>query len=158
MGLDMYIKIRKSEYKSTFRGEQVSYPAELDQAFEGNYLGMGYKSVLTTTDYKVGYWRKANAIHKWFVDNCAEGEDDCREMEISVEQLKELYSLCLQVMIDMSRAPELLPTCEGFFFGSEEYDEDYRADIEYTANLLQKMIPFLEEYGYNYTAIYQASW
>ena len=158
MGLDMYMKIRKSEYKAAFRGDQLSYPAELDQAFEGNYPGTLSKSVCITTDYEVGYWRKANAIHKWFVDNCAEGVDDCREMEVSVEQLKELYSLCLQVMVDITQAPELLPTCEGFFFGSEEYDDDYRVDIEYTVDLLQKMIPFLEKHRNDYTAVYHASW
>ena len=158
MGLDQFFRIRKGLYKSAARGEQVDYPAELDQAFEGDYPGIFGKAAFTTTDYSVGYWRKANAIHKWFVDNCAGGEDDCHEMEVSVEQLRELYSLCLQVMIDMSRAPELLPTCEGFFFGSEEYDDDYRVDIEYTVNLLQKVIPFLEEHGNNCTAIYQASW
>lgn len=26
-----------------------------------------------------GYWRKANAIHRWFVDNVQHGDDDCRE-------------------------------------------------------------------------------
>ena len=26
---------------------------------------------------QVGYWRKANQIHNWFVENVQDGEDDC---------------------------------------------------------------------------------
>src|SRR5437764_1408196 len=39
---------------------------------------------------EVAYWRKANQIHKWFVDNVQGGRDDCREYYVSPEQLKEL--------------------------------------------------------------------
>lgn len=44
------------------------------------------------------YWRKANQIHKWFVDNVQDGEDDCGEYEVSKEKLKELYDLCCEVL------------------------------------------------------------
>ena len=43
---------------------------------------------------EVGYWRKANAIHKWFVDNVQDGEDDCGYYEVSKEQLEELLHIC----------------------------------------------------------------
>lgn len=43
---------------------------------------------------EVGYWRKANAIHKWFVDNIQDGEDDCGYYEIAPEQLEELLNIC----------------------------------------------------------------
>lgn len=43
---------------------------------------------------KVGYWRKANAIHKWFVDNVQDGEDDCDCYEVSRDQLEELLDIC----------------------------------------------------------------
>jgi hypothetical protein len=46
----------------------------------------------------VMYWRKANAIHKWFVDNCQDGVDDCKEYYVSMEQLKELYQVCCKVL------------------------------------------------------------
>lgn len=36
----------------------------------------------------IAYWRKANAIHKWFVDNCGDGFDECQLMEVSKEQLE----------------------------------------------------------------------
>lgn len=46
---------------------------------------------------EVGYWRKANAIHKWFVDNVQNGEDDCGYYEVIKEQLKKLLGICKTV-------------------------------------------------------------
>jgi hypothetical protein len=43
-------------------------------------------------------WRKANAIHKWFVDNVQHGEDDCREHDVSRSQLVILMELCKKVL------------------------------------------------------------
>jgi hypothetical protein len=37
-----------------------------------------------------GYWRKANAIHQWFVENVQAGEADCREYYVSRTQLEAL--------------------------------------------------------------------
>ena len=42
----------------------------------------------------VGYWRKANAVHRWFVENVQDGEDDCGTYEVNKEQLEELLSIC----------------------------------------------------------------
>ena len=50
----------------------------------------GHKSIIE----EVGYWRKANAIHKWFVDNIQDGEDDCGYYEVAPEQLEELLNIC----------------------------------------------------------------
>lgn len=43
---------------------------------------------------EVARWRKANAIHKWFVKNAQDGEDDCKTYYVSSEQLEELVSTC----------------------------------------------------------------
>ena len=40
------------------------------------------------------YWRKANAIHKWFVDNCQKGEDNCQPHLVRKNKIKELYEVC----------------------------------------------------------------
>lgn len=45
----------------------------------------------------VGYWRKANAIHRWFVDNVQGGEDDCDIYEVSKEQIEELLDICERI-------------------------------------------------------------
>lgn len=46
----------------------------------------------------VAYWRKANAIHRWFVDQVQHGNDDCGEYLVSVEDLRDLLSRCSRVL------------------------------------------------------------
>ena len=55
------------------------------------------------------YWRKANQIHRWFVNNVQEGVDDCGIYEVYGEQLLELVELCRRVLADHSLADSLLP-------------------------------------------------
>lgn len=47
---------------------------------------------------KVGYWRKANHIHKWFVDNVQNGEDECQPHEVSKYKIEELRDICKTVL------------------------------------------------------------
>lgn len=47
---------------------------------------------------EVGYWRKSNQIHAWFVDTCQGGNDDCKEYDVSIEQLHQLRDLCFNVL------------------------------------------------------------
>ena len=47
---------------------------------------------------QVGYWRKANQIHNWFVEHVQDGEDDCGyHHEVTKEILEELLDTCEQV-------------------------------------------------------------
>ena len=52
----------------------------------------------TRTREEVGYWRKANAIHRWFVENVQNGEDDCGEYRVSHEQMQELLDRVNKVL------------------------------------------------------------
>lgn len=45
-----------------------------------------------------GYWRKANAIHQWFVDNVQNGEDDCKTYYVGREELIRLLETVNQVI------------------------------------------------------------
>jgi len=90
--------------------------------------------------YEVGYWRKANQIHKWFVDNIQEGNDDCKEYYVSEEKIKELHDLCTEIINDPKKAEELLPSHPGFFFGSYEYDEYYIKDLQHTIEILEPLL------------------
>ena len=45
-----------------------------------------------------GYWRKANAIHRWFVENVQDGEDNCGEYKVERKQLEELLDRVNQVL------------------------------------------------------------
>ena len=45
----------------------------------------------------VGYWRKANQIHNWFVENVQDGLDDCGTYEVTKAQLINLLNVCKEV-------------------------------------------------------------
>lgn len=113
------------------------------------------------------YWRKANAVHKWFVNNIQDGKDDCGIYEVSVEDLARLHDICKEVLEstrlidaeiqngttnrepnvikgkkleDPSKAMELMPTTAGFFFGSQDYDQYYWWDLEHTVEAVSKVL------------------
>lgn len=106
---------------------------------------------------EVGYWRKANAIHKWFVDNVQDGEDDCQyHRPVTKNDLETLKGLCKEVLNDHSKADKLLQSMDGFFFGVYDYDDIYFEKIQYTYNLCKKLI---EEFDFdNYELYYVSSW
>lgn len=54
----------------------------------------GYKTIFE----QIGYWRKANHIHKWFVDNVQNGVDECDTYEVTKEQLEDLLNVCRKVL------------------------------------------------------------
>lgn len=48
---------------------------------------------------EIGYWRKANEIHNWFVENIQDGVDDCEyHEEVTKEALEELLVTCQKVL------------------------------------------------------------
>jgi hypothetical protein len=98
------------------------------------------------------YWRKANAIHGWFVQNCQEGEDDCREYYVDREQIEELRNICKATLQGQDDG-ELEPT-EGFFFGSYEKDEWYYKDLQETVEGLDKVLTLPNSYEF----YYRSSW
>lgn len=73
----------------------------------------------------VGYWRKANAIHAWFVDNVQNGEDDCEPHEVSKEQLMKLYLICKTIITESELAPHEIVTGERFNDETGEWENIY---------------------------------
>lgn len=162
MGLDMYLSVKK--YESRFDNnkpiEKDFYPKEFEELQE-MIFNHNFCSKYTTC--QIGYWRKANAIHKWFVENCFTGdyEDYHGEaIDVSYDKLIELRDLCKQVLEDHDKAYELLPTQDGFFFGSTEYSEWYFGDLEYTIDLIDAIERMYTNVSpnYNYSFEYDASW
>lgn len=47
--------------------------------------------------FEVGYWRKSNQIHNWFVKNVQNKKDDCGNYYVSRDDLKDLVKLCRKV-------------------------------------------------------------
>lgn len=55
----------------------------------------GHKMIMQ----QVADWRKANAIHKWFVEKIQDGEDDCQfHREVTESDLEELLDTCKTVL------------------------------------------------------------
>ncbi len=104
----------------------------------------------------VAYWRKANAIHSWFVENCQDGEDECQTSSVERCKLEELMEVCKAVVGDNKKAKTTLPTKDGFFFGGTEYDSSYFDEIAKTALTLEKILsnPSFEDCWFEY----RASW
>ena len=105
---------------------------------------------------EVGYWRKANQIHRWFVENVQDGIDECQPSLVTKERLEELLRTVKQVLEDFSKARELLPTQSGFFFGSTDYDEWYKKGLEHTVEVLEKVLA--ETDFDNEVILYRSSW
>lgn len=115
------------------------------------------KSPRESTYEQVGYWRKSNAIHRWFVENVQDGEDDCcYHRPVTKDDLEALFEVCRRVIGNHHLAGELLPSQSGFFFGNTEYDEWYFKDIKNTADLCEELI---ESFDFkNYDLYYVSSW
>jgi hypothetical protein len=73
----------------------------------------------------VGYWRKANAIHAWFVDNVQDGEDDCEPHEVSKEQLMKLYLICKTIVTESTLAPDKVINGQRFNNETGEWENIY---------------------------------
>jgi len=146
MGLDMYLNCKEYLFEEEGEKKAKALSPILKRDLIPNVIS-----------YEFIYWRKANAIHRWFVDNVQGGEDDCRSYPVSLENLKELLKVVNEVLNDRSKAKELLPTQEGFFFGSKEYDEYYFKDLKDTKNKLDLLFNNLEDFEGLYFE-YHSSW
>lgn len=144
MGLDMYLT--RKQYYGKWGDELQEVKIKRKNGSRTIPLDERNAVVLIT---EVGYWRKANAVHKWFVDRGG-GEDDCRPIPVNIDDLRELLELCKEVkatakvkdkvVTNAEEVAELLPTQSGFFFGSTEYDEWYLHDIDDTIKVLEQVL------------------
>lgn len=76
MGLDMFL-IRKKKLKGN---KKI------------------YEELNWDSKDEIAYWRKANQIHKWIVDNIQNGIDDCNYYYITKEKIQELVDICNDIL------------------------------------------------------------
>lgn len=188
MGLDMYLN--KKTYVQNWDHNTPEQKHNIIIKLGGNIRKDIKPERIIYIEEQVLYWRKANAIHQWFIDNCADGNGDQTEMYVGLDQLKELRDTCKKVLDasklvkgkikngemgtptgwkpimedgryieDPTIAGELLPTTDGFFFGSTDYDEYYYQDIKFTYDELNKIIEEENQEGLiGGEYYYNASW
>lgn len=160
MGLDMYLK-RKIYYGLNYKHNNI----------EGKKTKIVINDeVVDHTDleeisFQVGYWRKFNALHNYFVENIQEGVDDCKEYWISEEKLKDIINLCqkdieyldtlklendIYINVDDEKL-NLIPK-SGFFFGSTEINTWHYEMLKNTINQLTEALSINGDF------YYQSSW
>jgi hypothetical protein len=102
MGLDMYLE-----------GHVYLFSNYEDPSLDIYEEGFRLKEKI----FEIGYWRKHPDLHGFIVQTFADGEDDCRPIEMGSD---EIYKILEAVETDQ------LPHTEGFFFG--ESQPEYKAE------------------------------
>lgn len=160
MGLDMYLYARQYVSRFDYKdGERIDLPefaalaetGPADLTKYGDYSGI-------EIEYPVLYWRKANAIHGWFVNECADGIDECQRIYVSRESLVKLRDLCQSVIKQPAMAGDILPPTSGFFFGTYEIDDWYMEDMKHTVNALNHILSVVPDDNWDWSFVYRASW
>ncbi len=145
MGLDMYLYKRDKD-KNAIDVEERNYGTNEVYEVEQEFI----------------YWRKANQIHMWLVDNVQGGVDDCEEHQVSTKQIVHFYDELVKARL--SRDESIFSPSEGFFFGSTDIDEYYWQELRDTIEELKPEIEKIKELdednrdNYEYTFFYRASW
>ena len=152
MGLDMYLDairyVAHHDYSAETKKEKVIGEQVID-------LIGGAPGPLKYLETEAIYWRKANQIHAWMVRHVQDGADDCRSYDVTRDDLDQLRQTCRDVLANRARAAELLPAQSGFFFGGTDYDDDYFAELERTAEQIEAL---LDPKWQHWHFTYQSSW
>lgn len=90
MGLDMYLHKKVYQY----RKPDGTLTSDMSAVTFDDYGRSNGTYVVT----QAAYWRKANQIHKWFVDNVCEGNDDCKPYYCGRDKIEELVGVCREVL------------------------------------------------------------
>ena len=152
MGLDMYLYAEKYLSGKDWDPKDQATNKKVRKLLPDMFLSGNLDVVLVK--FETAYWRKSNQIHQWFVDNCQDGVDDCKEYYVGREQIEQLIELCKTAVANKDMAPSALPTQDGFFFGGTEYDEWYYKDLEATVEMLGKCLGLPDVWQFTY----RSSW
>jgi hypothetical protein len=108
MGLDMYLKaeVYLSGYGHSGAASRKAYDRLLKTAGLDKVADADSPSAIVSTT--VIYWRKANQIHNWFVQNVQDGKDDCGSYYVDRDQLIQLRDTCRRVLEATKLSPGLV--------------------------------------------------
>lgn len=154
MGLDMYLTAK------LFLSEYDEEQKDLKERIERMFFKLGLK--VEKVEFEIHTWRKANAIHHWFVERVQNGNDDCRQYYVSFNMLEELSKIINEILEAEGEerikiAQRELPTQSGFFFGTTDYDYFYFEDLRETKETLDRIMNNKEKYAY-LEYYYESSW
>lgn len=125
-------KTPKMEYLEFYANHYKVYYSDWDTE---------HKHPWTRVMEQVGYWRKANQIHRWFVENIQNEIDDCEyHREVTKEDLEQLLDACHEVICNPDLSELRLPTQGGFFFGDTDYGEYYLEEVRETIDIITNVL------------------
>lgn len=96
MGLDMYLT-KRIYVGANWEHNNVCGEINLTHGKENTPIKINLNKVSVIIE-DAGYWRKANHIHKWFVENIQDGKDDCGEYYVERDKLQELLDICNEIL------------------------------------------------------------
>ena len=103
MGLDMYLE------KRTYVRNWDHSPDDRRHEITVKLGGKDHPAIKTERiSYiikHIAYWRKANQVHQWFVDNCQDGKDDCGTHYVPRKKLQELLGAAGLLICQRTLAP-----------------------------------------------------
>lgn len=141
MGLDMYLtgdKFACTEYARDDNGnilrDENGGIIPINEVFVD-----GFKRSSEKLD--LGYWRKHAPLHQLIVDAFANGEDDCRPIDLRAEDLRWIASV---LRGDASTPLPPNDRCGGFFFGDKEWWDELRERADEDAEIFEKAADWLE--------------
>jgi hypothetical protein len=88
----------------------------------------------------IGEWRKAYAIHNWFVKYVQDGNDDGDVYEVRFEHIEKLKDFILQVKKSKKLAPILIPYPD--YIDDPDYSESsvYWGDLDDALEICDKIM------------------
>jgi len=141
---------------------------------------------ITYITQEMGYWRKFNALHGWFITNCANGVDECQEIHVPIEKIKDVLAVLHEVNNILNKSAlavklvknlngesyenvydreeevrNVLPPTQGFFFGGIEIDEWFKESVEKSIKIFTEVLEeedIAQSYGSYNEFYYRASW
>lgn len=121
MGLDMYME--KRSYVKNWEHETNKAKKHKVEVKTGGVIRKDIDpSKISQVVEDVGYWRKANQIHKWFVKNVQDGKDDCKQYDVSKEHLETLLKLCDEVIANSKLVAGKVANGYTFKDGKKKYN------------------------------------
>ena len=155
MGLDMYLTTRLYCSGQTDNDKLNKIQEILKEDFSNDKDAIDSIDI----DITIGYWRKANHIHQWFVDNVQNGEDDCETNLVTRDDLRKLRAACVEALLHKTEPDEfvlslVLPPVSGFFFRSTDYDDYYFETCEKTIKIIDTCLALPDKYSF----YYHSSW
>lgn len=127
--------------------DQFMYRADNDDIAERILMG-------EDTGAPSWYGRKINFLQNRISEIIEHEVNNITFYEISLDDVKQIIEDCQFIKEHPDSAEDMLPTVEGFFFGSTEYGDLYFEDIDY---LLESLPVFIKGSDENTRYIYY-SW